>query len=132
GAAVAHIPETGGGPPLVVIMPSGDRERSTRPAPQRPSWYRRLPPGLRRIAAQSDGVSAIRFDADLALRGAVAALRDVLKTGRPFDVEAISQRTADGSCRGLVVPTPIVRVADRRPALRGGELHGLYTPGNGR
>lgn len=84
------------------------------------------------MAAQSDRIPAIRFDADPALRGAVEALRDVLKTGRPLDVEAISQRITDGVCRRLGVPPLIVRVAERRPALRGGELHGLYTPGNGR
>lgn len=113
-------------------MPYDDREFPARRAAPRPRWYGRLSPSLQRVAAQSDRIPAIRFDADLQLRGAVGALAGVLKTGRADDVEALSQRIADGVCRRLGVPLVVVRVRERRPALRGGELHGLYTPGNDR
>ena len=99
---------------------------------RQPGWYRGLSPAKLRIAEQSDRVPAIRLDVDLALRGAVAALAGVLKTGRPTDVEALSQRIVDGMCRRLAVPPVVVRVRERRPEVQNGELHGLYTPGNGR
>ena len=113
-------------------MAVDERTEKARSVRQPPGWYRRLPPTLQRVAAQSDRVPSIRLEVDLPLRGAVEALCGVLKTGRPADVEALSQRIADGICRRLGVPPVVVRVRERRPALRGGELHGLYTPGNGR
>jgi hypothetical protein len=103
----------------------------TPPGP-RPAWYRRLPPALQRIAEASDRVPRVPLEASPALRGAVAALPDVLATGRVRDVQALAQYITDGICAALRVPAVRVRVADRRPPLRGGELQGLYTPGNGR
>ncbi len=102
------------------------------PAPpiRSPAWYRRLPPGLRRVAAASDRVPALRLQASAALRAAVAALPGVLATGPPGEVEVAAQRIADGICAALAVPRVRVRVQLRRPPLRGGELQGLYTPGN--
>jgi hypothetical protein len=113
-------------------MAGDGRTPNARGEQPTPGWYRRLPPALQRVAAESDQVSAIRLDADLSLRGAVEALAGVLKTERPADVEALSQRISDGICRRLGVPVVVVRVRERRPELRHGELHGLYTPGNGR
>ena len=46
-------------------------------------------------------------------------------------MQALAQRIADGICAALGVPAVRVRVAARRPPLRGGELQGLYTPANG-
>jgi len=56
----------------------------------------------------------------------------VLATGRDRDVQALAQRISDGICASLAVSPVRVRVAARRPPLRGGELQGLYTPANGR
>jgi len=98
---------------------------------RRPAWYRRLPPGLQRIAAASDRVPTVPLRAGPALRGAVAALPAVLATGRARDVQVLAQRVADGICVALRVPPVRVEVLLRRPPLRGGELQGLYTPGNG-
>jgi len=110
-------------------MPSA---RPPAPPGPRPAWYRRLPPALRRVAAASDRVPALPLRAGPALQGAVAALPAVLATGRARDVEALAQRISDGICATLGVPPVRVRVAARRPPLRGGELQGLYTPANGR
>jgi hypothetical protein len=107
------------------------RSRSFGPPGPRPAWYRRLPPALQRIAAASDRVSSVPLRAGPALRGAVAALPDVLATGRERDVQALAQRIADDVCAALSVPGVRVRVALRRPPLQGGELQGLYTPANG-
>jgi hypothetical protein len=105
---------------------------SARVGGPRPAWYRRLPPGLQRVAAASDRVPRVPFAPSAGLRGAVAGLPAVLQRGRPLDVQALAQQVADGICRELAVTGLEVRVALRRPPLRGGELHGLYTPGNGR
>ena len=70
--------------------------------------------------------------AGAALKGAVAALPAVLATGRERDVQALAQRICDDICTALGVPGVRVRVAARRPPLRGGELQGLYTPADGR
>jgi len=107
-------------------MPRGE----SSPGP-RPAWYRRLPAGLQRVAAASDRVPTVPLRAGPALRGAVAALPGVLATARERDVQALAQRVADGICAALSVPGVRVRVALRRPPLRGGELQGLYTPANG-
>jgi hypothetical protein len=98
----------------------------------RPAWYRRLPAGLQRVAAASDRVPTVPLRPGPALRGAVGALPGALATGRERDVQLLAQRIADGICAALDVSTVRVRVALRRPPLRGGELQGLYVPGNGR
>ncbi|HJQ85690.1 MAG TPA: hypothetical protein VKA21_16505 [Candidatus Binatia bacterium] len=87
---------------------------------------------MQRIAAASDRVPTLPLRAGPALRGAVAALPDVLATGRERDVQVLAQRIADGICAALEVPGVRIRVLLRRPPLRGGELQGLYAPGNGR
>jgi hypothetical protein len=108
-------------------MPSSSRAPGPRPA-----WYGRLPPPLRRVAAASDRVPSLPLAAGPALSGAVAALPAVLGTGRAADVQALAQRIADGICGALRVAPVRVRVQLQRPPARGGELHGLYQPGNGR
>jgi len=106
--------------------------RAAAPPGPRPSWYRRLPPALQRIATASDRVPALPLRAGPALRGAVAGLPEALATGRASEVQALGQWIADGICGALGVPTVRVQVALRRPPLRGGELQGLYTSANGR
>jgi hypothetical protein len=98
----------------------------------RPAWYRRLPVALQRVAAASDRVPTLPLRAGPALRDAVAALPDVLATGREADVQVVAQRISDGICTALGVAGVRVDVKRRRPPLRGGELQGLYVPANGR
>ena len=89
--------------------------RPPAPPARRPAWYRRLPPGLQRVAAASDRVPVVPLRANEALRGAVAALPGVLATGRAGDVEALAQHVSDGICGALRVPHVRVRVQLRRP-----------------
>ena len=110
-------------------MPSA---RPPAPPGPRPAWARRLPAGRPRIAAARDRVPTVPLRAGPALQGCVAALPAVLATGRERDVQALAQRISDGICAALGVPGVRVRVAARRPPLRGGELQGLSTPANGR
>ena len=100
--------------------------------PARPTWYRRLPPALQRVAAASDRVTSLPLGAGLALRDAVAGLPAALATGRPQEVQEVAQRIGTGICISLRVPAVVVRVELRRPPTGRGELHGLYTPANGR
>jgi hypothetical protein len=102
-----------------------------RPPGPGPSWYRRLPPGLQRVAAASDRVPRLPLQAGPALRGLVGALPGALATGRASDVQLIAERLAVDICRALGVPPVRVRIEMRRPPLRGGELQGLYQPANG-
>jgi len=98
------------------------------PARTTPAWYRRLPPPLRRVAADSDRVPTLPLRAGPELQDVVAALPAALATGRCPAVEATTQRIADGVCRGLDVSGVRVRVQARRPHDARGELHGLYVP----
>jgi hypothetical protein len=93
-----------------------------------PAWYRRLPPALRRVAADSDRVPTLPLRAGPDLRQLVSTLPAVLATGRCADVESRAQRVADGICRALDVARVRVLVRERRPHDARGELHGLYTP----
>ena len=99
--------------------------------PARPTWYRRLPPALQRVAAASDRVPSLPLAAGSALREAVGALPAALATGRASDVQAVAQRIGNGVCAALRVPAVAIRVELKRPATQRGELHGLYTPANG-
>jgi hypothetical protein len=105
---------------------------NTRPPGPTPAWYRRLPLALRRVAAASDRVTTVPLRAGPALRAAVGTLAEALATGHPGTVERVAQQVADEVCASLGVPRLRVSVALRRPADARGELHGLYTPGNGR
>ena len=97
----------------------------------RPTWYRRLPPGLQRVAAQSDRVTSLPLRAGPALVDTVHALPDALRSEQASRVEAVAQRIADGVCRGLGVSTLRIRVEGQRPHDRRGELHSIYQPSDG-
>jgi len=94
-----------------------------------PAWYQRLPASLQRVAAASDRVTALAFRPGPVLTQAVAGLAGTLASGKPVEVQVLSQRIADGICTGFRVSKVAVRVAERRPHDRRGELHGLYSPG---
>lgn len=93
-----------------------------------PSWYKRLPATLQRVAAASDRVPSLAFRPGATLVQAVSELVEVLPTGKVPEVQIRSQRIADGVCTGFRVPLVWVRVAERRPHNQRGELHGLYSP----
>lgn len=98
------------------------------PARTTPAWYRRLPPPLRRVAADSDRVPVLPLRAGPELCRATVELSAVLAGGRCAPVEVVSQRLADGICRALDVSSVRVQVRARRPHNVRGELHGLYVP----
>jgi hypothetical protein len=80
------------------------------------------------VAAASDRVATVPLQAGPRLRELVAALPQTLEGGRAREVQLLAQKIADGICFALRVKPVRVRVALRRPPLRGGELQGLYEP----
>ncbi len=96
-----------------------------------PAWYRRLPPALQRVAAQSDRVPALPVRPGRALAAAVERLPAALRGEREAAVETVAQEIADGVCRALGVVPLRVCVEGQRPHDRRGELHGIYHPANG-
>jgi len=94
-----------------------------------PTWYRRLPPTLQRVAAASDRVTSLPFRPSGALLETVAAIPDALAGAKTVEVQVLAQRIADGICTAFRVSRVRVKVAERRPHDQRGELHGLYTPG---
>jgi hypothetical protein len=80
------------------------------------------------VAAASDRVATVPLQAGPRLRELVAALPRTLEGGRAREVQLLAQKIADGICFALRVKPVRVRVALRRPPLRGGELQGLYEP----
>jgi hypothetical protein len=60
-----------------------------RPSGTRPTWYRRLPPSLQRVAEQSDRVSSLPLRAGPALADAVLLLPDALRSEDAARVEAV-------------------------------------------
>jgi hypothetical protein len=80
------------------------------------------------VAAASDRVATLPLRPGPRLRELVAALPGALDHGRSRDVQIVAQAIADGICLALRVSLVRVRVALRRPPLRGGELQGLYAP----
>ncbi|HEV7732497.1 MAG TPA: hypothetical protein VGR62_10070 [Candidatus Binatia bacterium] len=101
----------------------------SQPRP-RPTYYRRWSPATLKVAAKSDQYSALPLHPHPALQAAVACLADALASARAADVQAVSQRIADGVCIGLGVSKLRVIVQERRPHDSRSELHGLYVPGN--
>lgn len=84
------------------------------------------------MAVASDRVATLPLRPGPRLRELVAALPQTLERGGAREVEVVAQAIADGICLALRVSTVRVRVALRRPPLRGGELQGLYTPASER
>jgi len=97
-----------------------------------PSFRHRLTRSQQRTYDRSNASSSIGLRASPRLRQAVAALPDILKTGERQRVERVAQCISDEICVVLQVPRVRVLVSGTRPSNARGELHGLYTPSNGR
>src|SRR5262245_19358668 len=104
-------------------MPTRNASARTTPA-----YYRRWSPWVQRVAVASDRVPVLPLQASPDLRALVTGLPGVLAAGQCTTVESVSQRIADGVCRGLGVSGVRVHVQRRRPHNAGGELHGIYVP----
>ncbi len=85
-----------------------------------------------RAYARSNAVTAIRVPPSPLVGVRVAALADALATEDRRRVESASQQLLDVFCQLLRVPPLRVEVCGKRPTNHYGELHGLYTPANGK
>jgi len=85
-----------------------------------------------RTWARSNRVVALRVPPNRVLTPRALALADALAGGDRRRVEAASQALLDAACALFRVPPLRVDVRGVRPTDRSGELHGLYTPTNGR
>ena len=94
-------------------------------------WWRRLPDGQRSEYERSDTITQVPLRPHEALSAAVIELDASLRADDLHGTEQASQLLATRICSGLRVPGVRVRVEGVRPHDHRGELHGLYTPGNG-
>lgn len=96
------------------------------------AYYRRLSPVQRKIYRRSDEIASIRLRRASALHPAVHALAEALQEEDKTRTQTLCQRLADGITSSLNVPTVRVEVLTVRPHDDWGELHGLYSPAEGR
>ena len=94
-------------------------------------WWRRLPDGQRREYERSDTITQVPLRPHEALSAAVIELDASLRADDLHGTDRASQVLATRICQGLRVAGVRVRVEGVRPHDHRGELHGLYTPGNG-
>ncbi len=97
-----------------------------------PYGRRRFSRSDERAYARSNAVTAIRVPPSPLVRVRVGALADALATEDRRRVEVASQQLLDVFCQLLRVPPLRVEVCGKRPTNHYGELHGLYTPANGK
>lgn len=93
------------------------------------AYYDRLSPARQRIYRASDAILAVPMPDAPALAPIAAALEPVLAAGLAKPVEAACQALVDAMNAQLATPPVRMRVLERRPSDAGGELHGLYEPG---
>ena len=96
------------------------------------AYYDRLSPSRKKIYRASDAIATLAMPAGLELGGVVARIRAALASDDTPAVREACQSLIDALVRGYRVPPIRVRVLARRPADGGGELHGLYEPGEDR
>jgi len=85
-----------------------------------------------RAYARSNAITAIRVPPSAVVRARAVVLAAALATSERRRIELASQQLLDGFCALLRVPPLRVEVCGARPTNRYGELHGLYTPANGK
>jgi hypothetical protein len=95
------------------------------------AYYARLSPARQRIYRQSDAIATLALPAGLAAGAGVAAIRRHLERDARADVQKACQDLIDALVAGYRVPPIRMRVLAKRPVDSGGELHGLYEPGDG-
>jgi hypothetical protein len=96
------------------------------------AYYNHLTRKEQRIYDKSDQVSAIPLPRAAELWPLTAGLAEALKRDDRQRTEVICQKLTSGLTARLKVPSVQVEVLAARPSRTWGELHGLYTPAEGR
>jgi hypothetical protein len=97
------------------------------PRPGRFSYYERLSAEQKATYRKSDSVSAIPIPDPPALAHLVVDLEVALGSGKRAKVAAATTALSDALLDQLGAPRVKIHVREVRPAIEGGELHGLYT-----
>jgi hypothetical protein len=90
------------------------------------SYYGSLSRRQRRIYDKSDSIEAVPLPRAGRFSGVIDELRTSLAADSLPRTERAVERLVDGLCRVFEVPRIHVKILDRRPSGRGGEMHGLY------
>jgi len=93
------------------------------------AYYARLSPARQRIYRQSDAIVELALPRGVHGGPQVDAIRAALALDNAAAVRRACQPLIDALVAGYRVPPILVRVLATRPADNGGELHGLYEPG---
>ena len=96
------------------------------------AYYHRLTRAEQRIYDKSDQVNTIPLPQAAELRPLTTELVEALKRENRHKTEAICQEIVSLLTAKLKVPPVQVEVLAARPSRSWGELHGLYTPAEGR
>lgn len=94
-------------------------------------YFDRLSPRQQKIYLQSDRVTLVKLDAPALLLPLVEELRATLASEDRRALEAATQRLANGLTEMLKVKPVRIEMLAARPRSTWGELHGLYTIGEG-
>ncbi len=92
-------------------------------------WWKRLPADERREYERSNAISEVPLPPHESFPKVIAALVEALAADDAVEVQRVSNVLVRGICRTLKTTRAVVRVASDRPHNAGGELHGLYEPG---
>jgi hypothetical protein len=95
-----------------------------------PDFRHRLSRSQQREYDRSNAVSSIRIQVSPELRLAVGALGEALTAADRPATQRAAQAICDAICADLQLEPLRVEVWGVRPSRKGGELHGLYTPGS--
>jgi hypothetical protein len=90
-------------------------------------YYDRLTAKEKKTYRRSDELSAVAIPDVPALAPLVILLETALVSGKRLATAKAASSFALALCKQLVVPPVRITVRLVRPAIRGGELHGLYT-----
>ena len=96
------------------------------------AYYSRLTRSQQRIYRQSDEIGSLPLPHAAALAPLVEQLAEALKHEDRRRIEAVSQDLTSALTARFNVPPVQVEVLAARPSKDWGELHGLYTPAEGR
>jgi hypothetical protein len=96
------------------------------------AYFARLSRTQRAVYLQSDAIPALRLPRVEELQPLLPRLQEALQQDDRKTVEQLSRALAQGIAEQLSVEPVDVAVLAVRPALRYGELHGLYTRDDGR
>jgi hypothetical protein len=91
------------------------------------AYYDRLTAKQKAIYRKSDALVAVAVPDPATLAPLVAELDRALSTGKRLATAKVASALVGALCQQLGAPTVRVTVRTVRPAISGGELHGLYT-----